>query len=219
MPHITRVKLLYPIPALLNDIVRTFGASKFALACVCLLVLGGCNGRASKGEVIGENANTAANVIPSTRAGEQHELTFHGFNYTNRYIDKYSVNGHGAGHLRVSGRHGGGGSSVCCFVYSQEMTPAVVTVKWQHGGCKYDVEANPGEKAFQFTHSYFKTSTIAIDQPVPENPNFINVHFYQDGTVKVNLSSKPVKPRLDLAEAREDKSSYTRCPDGKKPSQ
>ena len=38
----------------------------------------------------------------SSYASESVSLTLHGYNYTNRYIDSYSINGQGGGNLFLS---------------------------------------------------------------------------------------------------------------------
>lgn len=77
-----------------------------------------------------------SSVKPMT-PGMSKSLTIYGCNYTNTYIDDYSVDGQDAGYLRVSGPTSGGGGSVCCFKHTAGYVNTV-NVRWQSGWCLFD---------------------------------------------------------------------------------
>lgn len=144
-------------------------------------------------------------------------LTIYGYNYTNRYIDQFYVNGNGGGNLFVSGPGGGGGGSVCCFSYTPGTpAPKTVTVKWQHGACKYK---ETKDSTYAYTHPFFKTIEVPVNPKIPANPGYFEVHFYPDGHVEAAITEHSSPPRLILSEDREDRSDYPRCPNDQKPKQ
>ena len=144
-------------------------------------------------------------------------LTIYGYNYTNRYIDQFYVNGNGGENLRVSGPSSGGGGSVCCFSYTPGTpVPKMVTVKWVASGCTYKVKGTYGE-IFDDIHHFFKTLEVPVNPKVPANPGYFEVHFYPDGHVEAAITEHSSSPRLILSEDREDRSDYPRCPDDQKP--
>lgn len=144
-------------------------------------------------------------------------LTIYGYNYTNRYIDQFYVNGNGGENLRVSGPSSGGGGSVCCFSYTPgNPAPKTVTVKWQHGACKYK---ETKDSTYAYTHPFFKTLDVPVDPKVPPKPGYFEVHFYPDGHVEAAITEHSSPPRLILSKDREDRSNYPRCPNDQKPKQ
>ena len=146
-------------------------------------------------------------------------LTIYGYNYTNRYIDQFYVNGNGGENLRVSGPSSGGGGSVCCFSYTPDTpAPKTVKVKWVASGCTYKVKGTYGE-IFDDIYHFFKTLEIPVNPKVPANPGYFEVHFYPDGHVEAAITEHSSPPRLILSEDREDRSDYPRCPNDKKPQQ
>jgi hypothetical protein len=63
-----------------------------------------------------ESNGAPASIASELKAGapRHHALAIVGYNYTERYIDSFHVNGQGGGNLYVSGPTAGGGSSACC---------------------------------------------------------------------------------------------------------
>lgn len=144
-------------------------------------------------------------------------LTIAGYNYTNRYIDQFFVNGHGGGNLFVSTETSGGGGGVCCVMYTPGLpTPKTVRVKWQASGCMYR-ETNSSGEVSRWTHSYFKEADAVVDPRVPASPTRFEVHFYPDGHVEAAITDEMSSPRLKLSSQREDRSDYPDCPGGNKP--
>ena len=146
-------------------------------------------------------------------------LTIYGYNYTNRYIDQFYVNGNAGSNLGVSTPTAGGSKTVCCFTYTPGTpAPKTVTVKWQHGACMYREKTSYGE-IFSSIHSYFKTIEVPVNPKIPANPGYFEVHFYPDGHVEAAITEHQSGGRLHLDKDREDRSDYPRCPNDQKPKQ
>ncbi len=144
-------------------------------------------------------------------------LTLVGYNYTNRYIDEFSVDGVGGGNLFVSGPTSGGGGDVCCVNYITGPGEWKVHVKWQADACTYDEHTwSNGEKHSEI-YSYFKEADVLVDPHVPDHPAYFEVHFYPDGHVEAVITEHASPPRLKLSKSREDRSPYRQCPNDKKP--
>lgn len=168
--------------------------------------------------VTGCDAREAAPKTPASEFAAPREpvgLTIYGYNYTNRYIDQFYVNGNAGSNLGVSTPTAGGSKTVCCFSYTPGTpAPKTVKVKWQHGACKYK---ETKESTYAYTHPFFKTLDVPVDPNVPANPSYFEVHFYPDGHVEAAITEHSSPPRLILSEDREDRSDYPRCPDDQKP--
>ena len=146
-------------------------------------------------------------------------LTIYGYNYTNRYIDQFYVNGNAGSNLGVSTPTAGGSKSVCCFSYTPGTpVPKTVTVKWVASGCTYKTINSDNEHSSR-AHHFFKTVEVPVNPKVPPNPSYFEVHFYPDGHVEAAITEHSSPPRLILSEDREDRSDYPRCPNDKKPNQ
>ena len=143
-------------------------------------------------------------------------LAIVGYNYTNRYIDSFSVNGQGGGNLYVSSAHGGGGGTVCCVQYRPGTRLNTVTVRWQSGACYYR-EVSSSNEVFYSLHSFFKEQEVVVADSVPPKAAYLEVHFYPDGSVQAAVTAQASAPRLALDKAREDKSKYPRCPNEEQP--
>lgn len=170
--------------------------------------------------VTGCDAREASPTTPTSEfvPSKPIELTLSGYNYTNRYIDQFSLNGIGGGNLHVS-TVTSGGTNVCCFSYTPGTpAPKTVTVKWVAGGCTYK-ETNMYKETSSWAHHYFKTLEVPVDPNVPANPGYFEVHFYPDGHVEAAITEHQSGGRLHLDKDREDRSDYPRCPNDQKPKQ
>ena len=178
-----------------------------ALLAFALLGVAGCNAGAEGG------GTTPRSAPPAKPIG----LTITSYNYTNRYIDQFFVNGQGGGNVFVSTPDAGGGKGTCCVMYAPGTPPPkTVRVKWQASGCMYR-ETNSSGEVSSWTHSYFKEADAPVDPRVPTNPANFEVHFYPDGHVEAAITGEISLPRLKLPESREDRSDYPDCPGSKKP--
>ena len=126
---------------------------------IVLLLLNGCSG------------------ITSTHTN----LEINGFNYTDLYIDSFSVNSQGGGNVFVSSPTSGGGGGVCCIGWDSSYEPPItVVVEWT-----YDRETACRQE-------------VTIEEPYPENPNHIGIHFFQDGHVEATVSEDYPELKLVL---------------------
>lgn len=109
-------------------------------------------------------------------------LTIHGYNYTDTYIDSFTVNGVGGGNLEVSeGINGGGVGTCCASVLADIPLPLTVEIAWNREREKPTCK-----------------QTVLLSGPVPEDANDFEVHFYLDGTIQVAITSYPSAARLVL---------------------
>lgn len=162
-------------------------------------------------------AESAAATVAS-HSNKPRGLTLSGYNYTDRYIDQFSVNGQGGGNLFVS-TPTSGGTNVCCISYTPgRPAPKAVTVRWQSGACKYKATNMYGETS-TWTHGSFKEMEVPVSPIVPTNPRYFEVHFYPDGHIEAAITAEQSHGRLHLSEDREDRSEYPRCPNDHKPNE
>ena len=107
--------------------------------------------------------------------GLRREVTIKGFNYTDRPVDFFSVNGVWGGNA-FAGRYEGGGGSMCCAVVTIGQS---VSLKWTLGatGPQYDTGVRQDD---------FKVTAIV---PPPQSPDaeYLTVHFFKDGRVELGL--------------------------------
>lgn len=161
---------------------------------------------------------TASDAQVSSPPEGRVSLTLVGYNYTNRYIDTFSVDGQGGGNLSVSSPTSGGGGSVCCVTYWRGLKAYTVKVRWQHGACRYQVRSDIADEVFDEIHSFYKEAEVIVDDRSVNDPSNFEVHFYPDGTVQAAVTDTMSAPRLLLSDERADRSSYPRCPNEQKPS-
>ena len=169
--------------------------------------IAGCNAGAEGG------STTPRFAPPAKPVG----LTITSYNYTNRYIDQFFVNGQGGGNVFVSTPEAGGGKGACCVMYTLGThPPKTVRVKWQASGCTY-YDVDSGGERYSRGHSFFKEVDAPVDPSVPANPVNFEIHFYPDGHVDAAITDGMSPPRLKLPEDRADRSNLPDCPGGKKP--
>lgn len=108
-------------------------------------------------------------------------LVVYGYNYTDLYIDNFSVAGIGGANIVVSSTDSEGGGGTCCLRWFPGVTlPLPVKVVWTRDG-KRSCEKE-----------------VMITGPVPAHPQYVVVHFFQDGRIEVELTEKPPGPKLRL---------------------
>jgi hypothetical protein len=138
-----------------------------------------------------QSPTPSASADPNAPDGpfKQHGLTIYGYNYTDFGIYSFEVNRNGGGNLYPSTATSAGGSSVCCFsLYTPLPTSKVVKIKWSRGlpkglWCEMDVP---------------------LRGPLPARPKYLEVHFYQDGRIELEVSEWPGPPRLELSRFNND---------------
>jgi hypothetical protein len=115
-----------------------------------------------------------------------------GYNYTDRPIAEFSVNGNGGGNIYLSSPDSSGGGTVCCMSVSPgTKLPLTMEVKWT-----WDRVENEERKVLRPEES--RTATAVLTGPLPVKPIQFEVHFYPDGHVEVAVSDKYSKPRVIL---------------------
>ncbi|WP_081771678.1 DUF3304 domain-containing protein [Paraburkholderia nodosa] len=90
----------------------------------------------------------------------------------------------------------GGGSNMCCVVMSRDTkTPFWVDVDYKMSA----LESYPPRKIIEPSSPYRK-ARVEVTGPVPQDPSYIEIHFYPDGHIKAALSGRdgPSPPRLKL---------------------
>jgi hypothetical protein len=141
-----------------------------------------------------------------------------GYNYTDRNIDSYSINGQGGGNVRLSSPTSGGSGIACCVKLSKdEVDYFYVRVRWQFDGCTYILKSSISGSVSKNIRSFYKESDVNVSRAIGVKPTHLEAHFYPDGSVKVQLTDQLSPPRLSLNEGRVDKSSFPRCKDDEKP--
>jgi hypothetical protein len=115
-----------------------------------------------------------------------------GYNYTDRAIASFSVNGSGGGNIYLSSPDGGGGKTVCCVsVRATTQLPITMEIKWT-----WDRVEDDGGKVLRQEES--RTTKAVLKGPIPANPTQFEVHFYPDGHVELAISNIYSPPRLKL---------------------
>ncbi|WP_286743453.1 DUF3304 domain-containing protein [Aquabacterium sp. UBA2148] len=111
-----------------------------------------------------------------------------GFNYTDRYIDGFSVNGQGGTNM---GAHTNGSGEACCIVWRPGTAlPVPMLVEWTYGE-NQDLRTGQIYKPRE-THRV----EVELKGPAPKNPTVFAVHFYPDNTVQLEVAEDYPKPRF-----------------------
>ncbi len=85
---------------------------------------------------------------------------------------------------------------MCCVVMSRDTkTPFWVDVDYKMSA----LESYPPRKIIEPSSPYRK-ARVEVTGPVPQDPSYIEIHFYPDGHIKAALSGRdgPSPPRLKL---------------------
>ena len=133
----------------------------------------------------------------SPKKGDVVWLGLMGYNYSDHYIDNYSVNDAGGGGLRVSSPTSGGGGITCCVKWKLgQSLPVTVRVRWQSDACRYikrvDDEDFPAAKVF------YSEKDVELTGPIPNDPRYFETHFYPDGHIEVAVADRVRPPQLRL---------------------
>jgi|GEM_PF-3220034 len=119
----------------------------------------------------------------SRKEYEEAKVDIVGYNYTDKYIGVFQVNGDFGSILRLSSPDSGGGNPNCCFRYMiHRPYPYQVEVTW--------AESDSDEKRTHFM--------ATIPQPETTDLKYLEVHFYPDGHVELKLTNRYGPPRLKL---------------------
>ena len=139
-----------------------------ALACLLgLLLLGACNSE-------------------DTRS-----FTLVGYNYTERPIYSFSVDGVGGGNAFAGFRSGGGGF-VCC---TEITVGKPVEIKWLYDTTEKQYLAGLREEK--------RSTTVIVPPPTVPEAEYLEVHFYPDHRVELALVKFPGDRRIPYEEKDE----------------
>lgn len=174
-----------------------------------------CHGQPAKPVTTDAPADSAPVKAP---LGTRINLALTGYNYTNRYIDQFDVDGQGGGNIAVSGPDTAGNGSSCCVSYRSGAGPWKAKIRWQTGACTYNERVSRGE-IFHDIHLVFKEVDVLVDPNIPDFPRYFEVHIYPDGHAEAAITEHESRARLALSKDREDNTHYSRCPNDKKPSE
>jgi hypothetical protein len=143
-----------------------------------------------------------------------------GYNYTDRHISNYTVNGAGGFDVMLSSPTSGGSGITCCVrLAKKSLIPPRVKVRWQYDGCIYLIKDDQDGKADRVRHYYYKEAEVDVQRADGGTPEYLETHFYSDGTVQVAATDDLSRPRLKLDENRLDKSLFPKCKNDEKPEQ
>ena len=127
-----------------------------ALACLlALLLLGACNSQ-------------------DTRS-----VTVIGYNYTERPIYTFSVNGVGASNLFAKQKYGGGKDSCCTDITVGQP----VEIKWVYSATEKQYLAGLRKENY--------STTVTVPPPTMPEADYLEVHFYPDHHVELVLVKSP----------------------------
>lgn len=139
-----------------------------------------------------------------------------GYNYTNREIGIFSVDGVGGGNIAMSGPRGGGGGIACCVRYQPGVEPSHHVIRWDVKTCKYH-EAPPSTRGDIFQlHYFYSEKKVEVRSQSSVRPNYFEVHFFPDGSVKVQVTAELSAPLMALSAEREESPS-PQCPGNVRP--
>ncbi|MET3449106.1 DUF3304 domain-containing protein [Ralstonia sp. 1138] len=129
-------------------------------------------------------------------AQEPYTLAIIGYDYTDRAIPEFSVNGAGGGNINLSTPTSGGGGIVCCVVLSRATkTPFWVDVEYQLD----ELVSYETRKTIEPASPYL-TRKVEVTGPIPPDPKYLTVHFYPDGHIEAAIVGRfdSLDPRLKL---------------------
>lgn len=127
---------------------------------------------------------------------EPYMLGIVGYNYTDRAVADFSVNGQWGANVELSTPTAGGGGTVCCVVMSRDTkTPFWVEVKYKMSA----LESYPPRRVIDPSQPY-RNARVQVTGPIPPEPSYLEIHFYPDGHIEAVISGPdgPSPPRLKL---------------------
>ncbi len=157
------------------------------LVGLCSPVLQGCAHPTS--------APGAVSAVALPNPSETLDLLIQGYNYTDQYIDSFTVNGHGGGNVFVSSPTSGGGGSVCCYTLYPAGKPTL-TIRWTASYCSYTTTNRYGE-TYRWRRGLWREAQVPLTD-VRGPVTALEVHFYPDGHVEAAATPGYSPPRLKL---------------------
>jgi Protein of unknown function (DUF3304) len=125
-------------------------------------------------------------------------LLIQGYNYTDDYIDSFTVDGQGGGNLYVSGPNSGGGKSVCCSSFSRGTPlPVKLKVRWMGAYCM-EYETNMFGRTSAYRKGLWKEAEALTVDLSRGKPRALEVHIFPDGHVEAAITQGYSPPRMVL---------------------
>jgi hypothetical protein len=123
---------------------------------------------------------TAASTLSDKPVG----LAIHGFNYTDRVIESFSIDFQGGGNIAVSSPTSGGGKTTCCMRwYPGNQLSRPVKIEWMR---------------YRDDKQRWCKKTVMLKSPFPNNPTDVGVHFMPNGDIEVELAEGFPELKLHL---------------------
>ena len=113
-------------------------------------------------------------------------VTLVGYNYTERPIYTFSVNGGGGSNIFV----GGGGAKMSCCTEITVGQP--VEIKWMYSYTKKQYDEGLREEDY--------SNTVIVPPPTVPEAEYLEVHFYPDHRVELALVKFPGDRRIPYEE-------------------
>ncbi len=130
---------------------------------------------------------------------KSYSLGIAGYNYTDRYIDHFEVNGQGGGNVSISTPTAGGGKGVCCVSWTEgSKLPKPIKVKWAASYCTQVLTGGYNGETQTVRQPILHIAEVEFNGPVPKNPKNFEVHFYKDGSIQTAITDESSWPRLKL---------------------
>lgn len=174
-----------------KNLLSTFGLLFGITLTACSL-----NGAAQ--QAVTPSANSAESIQPDNRAPKTYSLAIVGYNYTDRYIDSFLVNGQGGGNIGVSWPGSSGQGSICCVNWRDgSKLPKKINVQWVAAYCMQVLHGSEGETQ-TMRQPIWKSTDVDLNGPVPANPQNLEVHFYPGDHIELAMTEGDSPARLDL---------------------
>lgn len=146
-------------------------------------------------------AEAPPSAPPALTLGEPQSLLIQGYNYTDDYIDSFTVNGQGGGNLFVSGPSSGGGGSVCCVSYRPGTPlPIKLKVRWVGSYCMEYETSKYGRTTAYRKGLWRESEAQAVDLSNGKR-RALEVHIFSDGHVEAAITEGDSDPRVILPRA------------------
>jgi hypothetical protein len=134
-------------------------------------------------------------------AKEPFDLELVGYDYTDRAILDFSVDGASGGNVFLSTKTAGGGKYACCVRLDRSTkTPFWIDVEYTREA----LVSYPSDQVVQPADQAPIKAYVEVKGVMPEKPAYLEIHFYPDGHIEGALSGEdgPSPPRLRLERRR-----------------
>jgi hypothetical protein len=129
-------------------------------------------------------------------AKDPYMLGIMGYNYTDRAIADFSVNGAAGSNVELSTRTAGRGKMSCCVVLGRNIkAPFWIDIEYKMSA----LESYPPKRIIEASGKYTK-ARVEVKGPIPPDPSYVEIHFYPDHHIEATISGEdgPSGPRIKL---------------------